>query len=414
MAKHTMDEVLANLNNLFTDPGRLRRVLEVLLEQAMEHEVDAHLGAGYHERSSDRRGHRNGYKPRHLKTRVGEIDVSVPQVRGCDPYHPSMFAKYQRSERALLVACAEMYFQGVSTRNVQHVLETMCDGDISAMTVSRIASEIDEKLDMFRSRRLDHHPYPYVQIDARYEKVRVDGRVVSQAVLTVMGYNMLGVKEILDWRVDDSESEQTWSDVFRGLKDRGLYGVQLIVSDAHSGIRAAISRHFQGVAWQRCQVHFKRELLKKVTYTKQKEVMADFKAVLAGVDACECLLRGEEMAIKWEQRGSLKVATMLRDGLEDCLAVMDCHANHQIRLRSTNLLENLMKRLKKRSSVVGVFPNRASCDRLLGAQLMEVHEQWQTATRNTINMELLQQPATRVAAQGGGDPAESNQHDAAA
>lgn len=396
MAKNqdSMHEMLGQLNGLFQKKDGLKRVLQALLEVAMEQEVQGHLGAGYHERSTDRRGHRNGYKPRHLKTRIGELDLQVPQVRGCEPYQPSMFAKYQRSERALLVACAEMYFQGVSTRNVQHVLETMCDGEISSMTVSRIAAELDEKLDAFRGRRLDAMSYPYLQIDARYEKIRVDGRVVSQAVLTVMGYNALGVKEILDWRVDDSESEQTWGEVFRSLKDRGLSGVELIVSDAHSGIRAAIKRHFQGVSWQRCRVHFKREMMKKVSYRKQREMMADLKAVFAGEDEKECLLRGEEMAMKWQQR-SPKVASMLRDGLQDCLTVLQpgVPADHRIRLTSTNLLENLMKRLKKRSAVVGVFPNRRSCDRLLGAQLIEVHEVWQTAKRNTINMDLRKKEA---------------------
>jgi len=390
VAKHSMHELVGNLQDLFREKDGLKIMLEELLMHAMEYEVEGHLGAGYHERSDDRRGHRNGFKPRRLKTRIGELELQVPQVRGCEPYHPSMFAKYQRSERALLVACAEMYFQGVSTRNVQHVLESMCDGEISSMTVSRVAAELDEKLDAFRSRRLDAMSYPYLQIDARYEKVRVDGRVVSQAVLTVMGYNALGVKEILDWRVDDSESEQTWGEVFRSLKDRGLSGVRLIVSDAHSGIRAAIKRHFQGVSWQRCRVHFKRELMRKVSHKKQRELMQDMSSVFAGEDEKECLLRGEEMAAKWEPR-SPKVAAMLREGLQDCLTVLQpgIPADHRIRLTSTNLLENLMRRLKKRSAVVCVFPNQRSCDRLLGAQLMEVHETWQTQSRNTVNMDLL-------------------------
>jgi len=392
--RNSMHEVLGQLNGIFQEKDGLKRVLQVLLEVAMEQEVRGHLGAGYHERSTGRRGHRNGYKSRHLKTRVGELDLEVPQVRGCEPYRPSMFARYQRSERALLVACAEMYFQGVSTRNVQRVLESMCDGELSSMTVSRVAAELDEKLGHFRSRRLEAMSYPYLQIDARYEKVRVDGRVVSQAVLTVMGYNALGMKEILDWRVDDSESEQTWGEVFRSLKDRGLQGVELIVSDAHTGIRSAMERHFQGVSWQRCRVHFKRELMKKVSHTKRRELMADLKSVFAGEDERECLLRGDEMALKWEPR-SPKVAAMLRDGLADCLAVLhpEIPRDHRIRLTSTNLLESLMKRLKKRSVVVGVFPNRASCDRLLGAQLIEVHEHWQTAKRNTINMNLRKEAA---------------------
>jgi putative transposase len=395
-----MDHVLSNLNGLFQDPDGVKRVLEALLEAAMEQEVEGHVGAGYHERSPDRRGRRNGYKPRRMKTRVGELDLSVPQVRGCEPYHPSMFARFQRSERALLVACAEMYYQGVSTRNVRRVLDSMCGGEISSATVSRVAAELDERLGAFRSRRLKGMSYPYLQVDARYEKVRVEKRVVSQAVLTVMGYNALGAREILDWRVDDSESEDTWSAVFRSLKGRGLTGVELVVSDAHAGIRAALDRHFQGAAWQRCRVHFKREMMMKVSHRKRKDLMDDLRAVFAGEDERECLLRGEEMAERWD-RTAPKASAMIREGLQDCLAVLQFPEEHRIRLTSTNLLENLMRRLKKRSAVVGVFPNRSSCDRLLGAQLIEVHEDWQTNPRGNMNMELRkevdQSPRTAAA-----------------
>jgi transposase-like protein len=309
-----------------------------------------------------------------------------------------MFHKWQRSERALLVACSEMYFQGVSTRNVREVLEAMCDGDISAMTVSRVASEVDEKLSQFKDRRLDAMAYPYLMIDARYEKVRVEGKVVSQAVLVVMGVTLEGRKEILDFCVGDSESEATWGGIFRRLKDRGLEGVKLVVSDAHAGIRAAIKRHFQGVAWQRCRVHFKRELGRKVSYKVMKELMGDIAAAFAPEERGECLRRAQEAAEKWQGRYAA-VALMFCDGFEDCLAVLDMPSNHRRQLASTNLLENLMKRLKKRTAVVGVFPSRDSCQRLIGAQLMEVHEDWQTEARPYLSMTqapaaILQSAAT--------------------
>jgi transposase-like protein len=291
-----------------------------------------------------------------------------------------MFHKWQRSERALLVACAEMYFQGVSTRNVRDVLEAMCGGEVSAMTVSRVAQEVDERLASFRDRRLDAVAYPYLMVDARYESVRVEGQVVSQAVLVVMGVTSAGRKEILDWRVGDSESEQTWGEVFRSLKDRGLAGVTVVVSDAHAGIRAALKRHFQGAAWQRCRVHFKRELGRKVSYKVLKELMKDAAAAFAPAERAECLRRAEEVAAKWQSRYPA-VALMFRGGFEDCLAVLNLPANHRRQLASTNLLENLMRRLKKRTAVVCVFPNRASCERLIGAQLIEVHEQWQGEAR---------------------------------
>ena len=386
MAKMDDDRLGELLQEVFSAKDGMKQVLQYLLSQAMSAEVEAHIGASHHERTDTRRGYRNGTKPRRLKTRVGELSLSVPQVRGCAPYHPSMFGRWERSERALLVACAEMYFQGVSTRNVTEVLEAMCAGEISPATVSRVAQELDEKLLSFRHRRLDWTEWPYLHIDARYEKVRVDGRVVSQAVLVAVGFTSQGRREGLDWCVDDSESEATWGEMFRQLKDRGLRGVRLVTSDAHGGIVAAMGRYFQGVAWQRCRVHFKRELAKKVSYKVQKELMADLVTVFAPSERSECLRRGEEMACKWEGRYP-RVAAMLRDGLEDCLTVLDFPEHHRKRLQSTNMLENLMRRLRKRSRVVGVFPNRASCDRLLGAQLIEVHEKWAVEERGTFNMD---------------------------
>lgn len=379
MAQADNDTVAGLVQEAFSGDGKwnLRRLLEVLLRAAMETEVEAHVGATPHERTERRRGYRNGTKPRSLSTRVGKLSFSVPQTRNCEPYHPSMFARWQRSERALLVACAEMYFQGVSTRKVQHVLEEMCGMDISSATVSRVAAEIDEKLDVFRSRRLNRVEYRYLFIDARYENVRRNGHIVSQAVMISVGVTCEGKREILDWRIGDSESEATWSEVFRTLKDRGLKGLTLVVSDAHKGIIAAMKRHFQGVPWQRCRVHFLREMMKKVSYKAIPELMADAKAVFAGEDRAECLRRGEELAAKWETRAPA-VAKMLREGLEDTLAVMAFPETHRRRLHSTNMLESLMRRLKRRTRVVGIFPNRASCERLIGAMLLETHEGWAT------------------------------------
>jgi putative transposase len=375
MAQGNDDKVSVLLQEVFSDRDGLKRFLELLVNQGMEAEVSEHLGADRHERSGFRRGHRNGTKPRTLNTRVGTLDLTVPQTRGCEPYHPSMFARWQRSERALLVACAEMYFQGVSTRRVQDVLDQMCGMDLSAATVSRVASELDEKLAVFKTRRLDATGYPYLLIDARYEKVRINGHVVSQAVLVAAGITSEGKREILDWRLGDSESEGTWGELFRTLKDRGLRGLELIVSDAHSGLIAAKNRFFQGVRWQRCRVHFFREMARKVSYKVAKGLIGDLRGVYAGSDRAECLRRGEEMASAWEARYPA-VAKMLREGLEDTLTVWDLPAAHRRRLNSTNMLERLMRRLKARTRVVGVFPNAASCERLTGALLLEVHEDW--------------------------------------
>jgi putative transposase len=290
-----------------------------------------------------------------------------------------------------------MYFQGVSTRKVQEVLEEMCGMDVSAASVSRVASELDEKLAAFRTRRLDVVSYRYLIIDARYEKVRVDGRVVSQAVMVTAGVSWNGRREVLDWRVGDSESEATWGEVFRELKDRGLKGLELIVSDAHGGIRAARARHFQGVAWQRCRVHFMREMARKVSYKVAGELMGQLRGVFAAEERAECVRRGEEMALKWEGRYAA-VSKMLREGLEDCLAVQDSPQPHRRRLHSTNMLESLMKRLKARTKVVGVFPNRASCERLVGAILIEVDERWSLEEAAYLGMEQEDGEAARAAA----------------
>lgn len=374
------------LQDAFRHNDGLKLFLQEIIQRVMHAEAQEHLNAEPHERNEARRGYRNGSKPRTLKTRVGELELQVPQVRGCEPYHPSLFNRWQRSERALLVACGEMYFQGVSTRNVRQVLEAMCGTEISPMTVTRVAAELDEKLAEFRGRRLDHTAWPYLMIDARYEKVRVEQKVVSQAVMVVVGFTSTGRREVLHWSVGDSESEQSWSEVFRSLKDRGLRGVKLVVSDAHQGIRSALSRHLQGVCWQRCRVHFKREMGRKVSYKVIKELMADLAAIYQSWEREECLRRGQETAAKWHSRYPA-VARMLSEGLEDTLAVLSVPEHHRRKLASTNLLENMMRRLKKRTQVVCIFPNRASCDRLIGAQLLELHEQWQVEKRPYFNME---------------------------
>ena len=375
------------LQGVFAREQGPRRLLEFLANEAMRAEVEAHVGAAPHERSEGRRGRRNGTKPRTLLTRVGGLELDVPQVRGCEPYHPSLFNRWQRSERALLVACGEMYFQGVSTRNVREVLGAMCEGEVSAMTVSRVAAELDEKLASFRCRRLGHAAWPYLMLDARYEKVRADGKVVGQAVLVVVGFTCEGRREVLDWRVCDSESEQAWGECLRSLRDRGLSGVTLVVSDAHRGIRAAVARHLQGAAWQRCRVHFKRELGNKVPWKMRAGLMKDLAAVFAPWGRAECLRRGEEVAAKWEAAKCARAAAALREGLEDCLAVLSFPEHHRRRLASTNLLENIMKRLRKRTRVVGIFPNRPSCERLVGSQLLELHEDWQAEQKGYFNME---------------------------
>jgi len=394
MAKLNGREFEHQLQGLFADQEGLRLFLESVVNQVMRLEQESHVGAGDYERCAGRRGYRNGIKVHRLKTRVGELHLEQPQTRGCDPYHPSLFARWQRSERALLVCCAEMYFQGVSTRKVQSVLEAMSGLEISAGQVSRVASELDEKLSEFRSRRLDGTEYRFLIIDARYEKVRLNREVVGQAVLIVSGINSEGSREILDWRISDSESEISWGELFRSLKDRGLRGLRLVVSDSHEGIKKALARHFQGVQWQRCRVHFKRELMKKVNYKQLAQLLSELDQVFAPEEKLECLRRAEEMAIRWESNNP-KVSAMLRGDFESCLTVCSLPPEHRRKLHSTNMLERQMRELKRRTRVVGIFPNVASLDRLIGSQLLELDEQWRLEEKRYLNLDLLDQPGYR-------------------
>ena len=387
MAEESIDATMSVLRELYARPDGPRAILEFLSQRILEEEAAEHVGASWHERTNGRRGYRNGYKPRTLHSRLGAMELKVPQVRDCEPYQPTLWNRWQRHERALLCACAEMYFQGVSTRGVQEVLEKMCGGQISAMSVPRAAAELDEKLKTFRTRSLKQQSYPYVQIDARYEHVRMDGKVVSQAVLVVFGVNAQGCREVLDWRVADSESEVTWGGLFRDLKERGLHGVLLVISDAHSGIRLALKRYFQGVFWQRCQVHFRRELRRKVSTRGGWELVGELSTLFRGETKEACLLLRDEMAAKWGKRYPA-VAQMLA-GIEDCLTVLAFPAEHRRRLASTNHAERMMGELKRRTAVVSVFPNVASCDRLIGAQLLEEHEKWTAGNRPAFNMSDL-------------------------
>jgi transposase-like protein len=358
------------------EQDHLKAMVEVMLRQIMHEEVLRHLEAGPYERTSSRKGHRNGYKKRSLNTRLGKLEFEVPQVRGAQPYRPALFERWQRSERALLVACAEMYYLGVSTRKVSHVLEQMGGFSLSAATVSKVAAELDEKLEEFRSRRLDDQKWLYVFVDARYEKVRHAGKIVSRAVLIVAGVNDDGRREILTWRLGDSESEQTWSGIFSELKRRGLKGMEFLISDDHKGIEAAMRRHFPDASWQQCQTHFIRNALSKVSYRDHKELAEDLKAIFRLSDLEFAREAGREVAAKWEKRAA-RVTKQIEERLEYCLTVTELPSRVRRRLKSTNMLERQMREIKRRTRVVGIFPNEASCDRLVGAVLIELHEQWQ-------------------------------------
>lgn len=373
------------------DGDVFKAMLEVMAQHLMEEELALHLGAERHERTAERRGHRNGYKGRRLKTRMGELKLQVPQARGVEPYSPLLFAKWERSERALLVACAEMYFMGVSTRKVKKVLEKMGGFELSASTVSCIATELDEKLTEFRQRRLDGYIWPYLMVDATYVKVRKRGRVVDQAVLVVTGINNDGRREILTWRTADVESEDTWTELFRELKQRGVNGVEWLTSDGHAGIRAALRTQFTDVAWQRCWTHFMRNVLNKVGHKHKDALAKELRAARKFDDVKTCLMEAERVAQRWE-KDYPRAARQIREQFEETLAVHGLPPQHRRRVYTTNIMERVMKEIKRRTRVVGIFPNEASSDRLVGAHLLERHEAWQCEPMRYLVMERLEEP----------------------
>ncbi len=371
------------------DGDVFKTMIEVMAQRVMEEELARHLGAERHERVPSRRGHRNGYKPRSFNSRVGKLALQVPQARGVEPYSPMLFAKWERSERALLVACAEMYFMGISTRKVKKVLEKMGGFELSASTVSCVASELDEKLTEFRQRRLDDHVWPYLMVDATYVKVRKQGRVRNQAVLVVSGVNDAGQREILTWRIADVESEDTWSEVFRELRQRGVNGVEWLTSDGHKGIQGAVRTQFTEVAWQRCWTHFMRNALKKVSHKHKDALAKELKAARKFDDVKICLQEAERIAERWEKKYP-RVAAQVREQFEETLAVHDLPSEHRRRVYTTNIMERVMREIKRRTRVVGIFPNESSCDRLVGAQLIERHETWQCESKRYLVMEHLE------------------------
>lgn len=372
---------------LFIDGDALKESIQVLVRNVLEDEVERYIGAARYERSGGRSGSRNGFKPRTMQTCVGKLAFDVPQVRESG-FRTQVFDKWQRSDRALVVAVQEMYVQGVSTRKVSAVLEQMGGGEMSAATVSRCASELDELVRTFRTRRLDDKTWPCLVVDARYEKVRKRGHVTSQAVLVVAGVTSGGQREILGLWCGDSESEQTWSEAFADLKARGLSGVHIIVSDAHKGIQAAVARHFQGSLWQRCKVHWMREATKKVGWRDEKELIKDLRQIFANEDREQCLRVAGEIAANWRGRNK-KLADWIERTVEQCLAVWTVPQALRKRLNSTNMLERLMRELKRRSRVVSIFPSEQSLIRLLGSVLIEIDEKWSCERGAYLNPEEL-------------------------
>jgi putative transposase len=376
---------------LLDDPGFLREIVQRVVQELLEAEMTEHIGAAPYERNATRTGQRNGHKPRTLRTRVGTLNLAVPQDRQ-GTFSTRLFARYQRNEKALCLALMEMYVEGVSTRKVKEITEELCGTSFSKSLVSSLAGRLDAELEAWRNRRLEADAYPYLFVDARYEKARVDGRVVSQGVLVVSAVRAPdGLREILAVEVADTESEATYHELFRSLKGRGLRGVELVVSDEHAGLKAAAERHFQGASHQRCQVHYARNLLGMVGHAKRKELASDLRAVFAAPALEPALKIACSVAEKWRQKGSPKVSEHLEEHIEECLSCLAFPESHRRRIRTTNGLERLNQEIKRRTRVVRIFPNPEACLRLVTALAVEQSEEWVTGRRYLDMGELEEQ-----------------------
>jgi putative transposase len=360
------------------DVDFLREALRVLTQELMEAEVESHLGAERHARTAERTGQRNGYRERWWDTRVGSIPLRVPRVRD-GSYFPTLLEPRTRAERALVAVIQEAYVQGVSTRRVDALVQALGMTGISKSHVSRLCQELDGVIGQFRVRRLDGS-YPYLWLDATFVKARQDGKVVSVAVVIAVGVRASGEREVLGFDVGPSEDGAFWLAFLRGLVARGLTGVQLAVSDAHQGLKAAIAAVLGGASWQRCRVHFVRNALALVPKGVQPLVASTIRTVFAQPDAATAREQWRRVAdgfrAKWP-----RLADLLDEAEDDVLAYLAFPPEHWRQIWSTNPLERLNKEVKRRSDVVGIFPNDAAVIRLVGAILSEQHDEWQAGRR---------------------------------
>jgi putative transposase len=352
----------------------LPQLLTVVINAAMRAEREEYLGAGRYERSPERRGHANGFKPKTVQTRLGDLTFAVPQVRD-GGFYPQALEKGLRSERALRLALAEMYVQGVSTRKVAAIIEQLCGSQVSSTQVSRAAAALDTALAAWRSRPLGE--CRYLVLDARYERVRVDDHVRDVAVLIAIGIDPAGKRAVLGVSVSLSEAEVHWRVFLSSLVQRGLRGLRLITSDAHEGLAAARRAVFGAVPWQRCQFHLQQNAQAYVPKQELKaEVAADIRAIFNAPDKAAAVALLDQAVSKYEKLAS-KLARWLEQNIPEGLTVFGLEAAHRRLLRTTNGLERLNQEVKRRTRVVGIFPNEASCLRLVSALLMETSEDWE-------------------------------------
>lgn len=373
MADYELNVPGTLLSSLLTEQNGLAKLVEAVLNQILDAQASEQVGAQRYERSEERMAYRNGYRPRQLYTRVGPLTLRVPQMRD-GQFSTEIFARYQRSEQALVLSLMEMVVNGVSTRKVTRITEELCGASFSKSTVSQLCMALDGRVTAFNERDLG--AFPFVIVDAMYFKAREGDSIQSKAAMVVSGVNEQGNREVLGLRIGDSESEAFWLETFRWLKQRGLKDVSYVVSDDHSGLVQAARRCFQGAIWQRCQVHFMRNVLSHTNSKHKKEMSEGLKRVFGSHSAKEARQRFDELAEQMEKKAP-KAIDCLEQGLEDSLAVLALPSKYRKRLKSTNMQERLIQGVRRRERVIRIFPNEASALRLMGALLAEIHEEWQ-------------------------------------
>jgi putative transposase len=362
----------------------IRQGLALVLQALIEAEAAEQIGAGRYERSTSRTTHRNGSRSRLLSTKAGDVELRIPKLRE-GSFFPALLEPRRRIDRALLAVVMEAYVHGTSTRKVDDLVKALgVDAGISKSEVSRICGELDGEVAAFRSRSLAHTAFPYLFLDATYLKARVDGRVVSRAVVIATAVTADGGREVLGLDVGDSEDGAFWTAFLRSLKARGLAGVQLVVSDAHTGLKQAVAAVIAGAAWQRCRVHFLRNVLARVPKGSAEMVAAAIRTIFAQPTGAEVIEQLDKVAAMLAAKFPA-VARMLADAKADLTAFASFPAAHWTKIWSTNPLERVNKEIKRRTNVVGIFPDDAAVLRLAGAVLIEAHDEWQVAERRYLS-----------------------------
>lgn len=363
----TQEEILQVLTG--NRDNALTFLIERILNEIMKAESEEQLGAAKHERTDERQDYRNGVRERALNTRIGTLTLSVPRHRN-EPFHTMVFEQYKRSEASLIATMVQMVIEGVSTRKVEKVVQTLCGTSFSKSTVSKLCQRLDVEIEKFRTRPLEYIDSPFVMVDATYFKAREDHAIKSKAFLVALAIKSDGTREVLDFAVYDTEDNYSWRDFFENLKDRGLKNIKVVISDAHKSIRKAVAEVYPEAAWQRCQVHLQRNII-ELTAPKYKEgLKVELRRMFQAKDREEATRLKDEIIKDYEDVAP-KAMEILDKGFEDSMTVMRLPDYIRVVLRTTNVLERLNRELKRRSDVIQVFPNKESVLRLMGAVTIE-------------------------------------------